>query len=63
MSNKEAIIKVLAEQTRSEQDETKKVLDVLRRTRAARGGTGAPLEVPAHLRNPITMTDDDVERR
>lgn len=55
----------LTEMKRSEQGEVLSVLDQLRRTRAARGGTGAPLQVPAHLQpgpsTTIIITDDDIK--
>lgn len=55
----------LTEGRRAENDETKSLLDRLRATRKARGGTGAPLEVPAHLRDAasgvgIVITDADL---
>lgn len=46
--NKE-LAEVLVAEKRREQNETLAVLDVLRKTRAARGGVGAPLLIPAHL--------------
>lgn len=64
--DREAITKVLAEDKRREQSETLSVLDVLRRTRKARGGTGAPLAVPADLRDAadgkgVVITDADLD--
>lgn len=65
MDNKEAIKKVLVEEKRREQGETLSVLDTLRRTRATRGGVGAPLQVPGHLKegpgNLIVITDADLK--
>jgi hypothetical protein len=59
----EEMKKVLVEEKRREQNETLAVLDVLRRTRKARGGVGAPLKVPAHLGGTddglIVLTDPD----
>lgn len=56
---------ILAEQKRQDQNETKSVLDHLRKTRKARGGVGAPLIVPAHLQDAsmgqgIVITDADL---
>lgn len=64
--DKEALSKVLVEEKQREQGETLSVLDALRRTRKARGGVGAPLQVPAHLKDAskgtgIIITDEDVE--
>lgn len=54
----------LTEEKKKEMDKTKSTLDELRRTRRARGGTGAPLEIPRHLRavdsNAIIITDNDM---
>lgn len=66
---KEAQFKVaLTESKRSEQNEIMRTLDQLRKTRAARGGVGAPLQQPVSLsegRNTIIITDatDGIERR
>lgn len=54
---------VIAQQIEFGQKNT--VLDALRRTRKQRGGTGAPLEVPVHLRGAaegkgILITDADL---
>lgn len=48
---------------RRKQGETLSVLDELRRTRKARGGVGAPLNVPANLREgtEIVITDADLK--
>lgn len=48
-----------------EHNETRKTLEMLRKTRAARGGVGAPLKVPGHLRDAaagqgIVITDADL---
>lgn len=61
----EAIIKVLVEDKRREFNETNSALDILRRTRRDRGGVGAPLQVPAHLKSAangvgIVVTDADL---
>lgn len=53
---------------RFQHDDIKKKLDELRRTRKARGGVGAPLQVPAHLRDAaagigIVVTDADLDPR
>lgn len=47
------------------QNETRSILDQLRRTRKARGGTGKPLEVPGNLKDAaqgqgIIITDADL---
>lgn len=56
---------MLAESKRIQHQETLGVLDALRRTRKQRGGTGAPLQVPANLKNAangvgIIITDSDL---
>ena len=61
----EAIKEVMLADLQSRQNETKKVLDVLRATRRARGGTGEPLKVPGHLAGvamgrAIIVTDADL---
>ncbi len=56
MSSKEAATRVATEYLKHAQDETKSVLDELRRSRHRRGGTGAPLEIPTHLRSATTVT-------
>lgn len=48
-----------------EHNETRKTLEMLRKTRAARGGVGAPLTVPGHLRDAaagqgVVITDADL---
>lgn len=48
-----------------EHQEINKTLEMLRKTRKARGGAGAPLQVPVHLRDaaagkPILVTDADL---
>lgn len=63
---KAQITQVLTEETRRQQDETKKILDYLRQTRKSRGGTGKPLEVPAHLKDAsegigVIITDADLK--
>lgn len=60
MGNLDLLKKALAEDIAGRQNETRRVLDALRKTRRARGGTGAPLEQPAHLRNPIFVTDAEL---
>lgn len=57
---------MLAASKKKEHEETLGVLDALRRTRKARGGPGAPLQVPANLRNAangigIIITDSDLD--
>lgn len=61
----EELTKVLLEEKRRQQGETLSVLDMLRKTRASRGGTGAPLEIPGHLKDAasghgIIITDADL---
>ena len=56
----------MTEHKREEFNETRSLLDQLRRTRAARGGVGAPLQVPLHLRDAaagmgIVVTDADLD--
>lgn len=63
--DREALAKVLVEEKRKEQGSTLSVLDALRRSRKARGGTGAPLTVPANLQDAaagqgILITDADL---
>lgn len=65
MSDKEQLAKFLMEERQKSMDETKSILDVLRSTRKSRGGVGAPLAVPAHLKDvsegrPIIVTDADL---
>lgn len=62
MSEKEQLAKFLGEQLKDTHDQQRKILDELRRSRRARGGVGAPLEVPAHLResSQIIVTDADL---
>lgn len=57
---------MLAASKALEHKETLGVLDALRRSRKARGGSGAPLQVPANLRNAangvgIVITDADLD--
>lgn len=64
-ANREAIAEVLTADKKRQFDETRSVLDVLRATRQARGGVGAPLIVPNHLRSAangqgIVVTDADL---
>lgn len=59
-TNPDSVKKVLAQQIKASQDDTRKTLDALRKTRKARGGTGAPLDVPRHLHNPIFVTDAEL---
>lgn len=57
-NNSLLIRKVLVEEKRRAQNEQLTVLESLRRSRKARGGVGAPLEVPVHLRGgPVILTD------
>jgi hypothetical protein len=63
---KEQETKLNALYLQEQQDETRKVLDYLRKTRKSRGGTGAPLEIPPHLRDAsegagIVITDADLQ--
>lgn len=53
----------LTEAKRAEFDDTLSILDKLRATRKARGGVGAPLQVPLHLRagTEIVITDADLD--
>lgn len=57
------IAAALTEAKRAEFDDTKSILDKLRATRKARGGVGAPLQVPNHLRpdTAIIITDADLD--
>lgn len=53
-------VAALTESKRSEQGEVLSTLDKLRATRASRGGVGAPLSIPLHLKegaNTIIITD------
>lgn len=57
---------MLAESKRREHQEVLGPLDALRRSRKTRGGTGAPLQVPANLKNAangqgIIITDADLD--
>lgn len=66
MSEKEQLTKYLSEQKRADFDKTKSQLDILRSTRKSRGGVGAPLEVPGHLRDAaegrgVIITDADLK--
>lgn len=65
MSEQEQLKKFLLEDMTRNHNETRKTLDELRRTRVARGGVGAPLQVPTHLRDAaagigIIVTDADL---
>ena len=56
----DAIKEVLLIEKRREQSEVLGVLDMLRRSRKLRGGTGAPLDIPRHLseaKQTILITD------
>lgn len=60
MTEKELLTKYRTEELKKEHDSARKLLDELRRSRKARGGVGAPLDVPAHLseaRQTIILTD------
>lgn len=67
MAEADQLRKFMVEEKRKSQEETLSVLDVLRKTRKARGGVGAPLDVPAHLRGAadgkpsIIITDEDLK--
>lgn len=57
---------MLAASKAQEHKETLGVLDALRRSRKSRGGVGAPLQVPANLKNAangqgIVITDADLD--
>jgi hypothetical protein len=65
MTEQEALTKFLLEEQKKAHDETRKTLDELRRTRKTRGGVGAPLDVPFHLKDAargmgIIVTDADL---
>lgn len=68
MAEKELLQKFLVAEEKKTHDSTNKILDELRRTRKARGGVGAPLEVPAHLRGVtdgsglILVTDAELDK-
>jgi hypothetical protein len=55
---REVAVTVAGEVLKDRHDNIKKQLDILRRTRAARGGVGAPLDVPAHLRGDVVEVYD-----
>lgn len=59
-ADQRALSDVMTEDLRQRQGEKLSVLDQLRRTRAARGGVGAPLQIPARLATPILLTDADL---
>jgi len=65
--DKEQLATYEAQQLTQKQNETRSVLDVLRATRKSRGGTGAPLQVPAHLKEAaegkpsVVLTDADLK--
>lgn len=63
--DKEQLAKASTEFLKAQQGETLSVLDMLRKTRKSRGGVGAPLVVPPHLRDAakgegIVITDADL---
>lgn len=63
--NQAVIAAVLTADKQREFDEVKSTLDILRQTRKARGGVGAPLEVPRNLKAAskgmgIIITDADL---
>ena len=60
MNEQEAVAMVAVAEKKLENENTLRILDELRRTRKARGGTGAPLEVPTNLKNQIVITDADL---
>lgn len=62
-SVKDAITHVMVEEKKREQGVQLSILDELRRSRAARGGVGAPLAIPAHLKpgSDIIITDADLK--
>jgi len=59
LSHKEAEKDYAVIEKKKEHQDTLKTLDELRRTRASRGGVGAPLIVPPGLRSEIILTDED----
>jgi len=64
-TEREALVEFQAAELKKSQEETLSVLDALRRSRKARGGVGAPLQVPANLRDAaagqgIIITDADL---
>jgi hypothetical protein len=63
-SEQQAATRVAAQELQRQQGNTLAELDILRKTRAARGGAGS-VRVPASLAAPIIIpgSDDDVERR
>lgn len=66
VDNRAAIAEVLTADKKREHDTVKSQLDILRATRKSRGGVGAPLSVPAHLRSAanghgIVITDADLK--
>jgi hypothetical protein len=63
MANNEDLGKFLVEEKKKEFDDNNRVLEALRRSRKSRGGVGAPLDVPRHLRNSIVITDADEPTR
>jgi hypothetical protein len=66
LSERESVTGHLVAAKKIEYGEQNKILDALRKTRAQRGGVGAPLKVPAHLRDAaagvgIIVTDADLD--
>lgn len=64
--DRDQLTKFLTEEATQKHNEVRKQLDILRSTRKSRGGVGAPLTVPAHLRSvmagrPIIITDEDLK--
>lgn len=48
---REAAVHVAGSMLTERQENIRQQLDILRKTRASRGGTGAPLDVPGHLQS------------
>lgn len=63
LENQGMLEKFLTEDLKTTHGTTLSVLDALRRSRKSRGGVGAPLEVPGHLRpnTEIVITDKDLK--
>ncbi len=62
MAEVDQLRKYVVEEKKKEFGETLTVLESLRRSRKARGGVGAPLQVPARLAGaPLIITDADLK--
>lgn len=59
MTEQEQLKKFLSEEQKQDHDKKLSILDALRRTRASRGGTGAPLQIPGHLKQPLIIMPND----